>query len=204
ARRQPVARLVEGGHGALVVVDGNDRQDRAEDLLLADAIHWPDAGEDRRLEEEAVLEPRCGRPPAARDQLALALTDPYVVLDLCPARVVDERSDVGRRLQSIAQSELAGSALESLEERLDHGSLDDHPAAGRATLTRRPEGRPDDPIGRQVEVGVGKDDDPVLAAELEADPLEATSGPLGDAPPGRGITGEREDRHVRRLDDRVT
>ena len=40
-RRQAVAGLVEGQHRGAVVVDRDDRQDRAEDLLLADAVHRP-------------------------------------------------------------------------------------------------------------------------------------------------------------------
>ncbi len=49
------------------------------------------------------------------------------------------------------------------------------------------------PSRRQVEVGVGQDDDPVLAAELEADPLESSGGDLGDALAGQGVAGEADD-----------
>src|SRR5258705_9086099 len=54
ARRQAEAGLVQRQHRRAVVVDRDHGQDRPEDLLLADPIHGPDAGEDRGLEEIAL------------------------------------------------------------------------------------------------------------------------------------------------------
>ena len=87
-----------------------------------------------------------------------------------------------------------GPRLEALEQRLDDGPLDDDPRGGRAALAGRPEGRPQDPVGGEVEVGVGEDDDAVLAAELERDALEPAPGALRDALAGHGRAGERDDR----------
>src|SRR5487761_2236966 len=68
---------------------------------------------------------------------------------------------------------------------------------------RGPERGPDDPVHRQVEVRVAEDDDGVLPAELEGDPLEATTGPLRDVPARDRRARERDDRYVRRLDDGI-
>ena len=56
--------------------------------------------------------------------------------------------------------------------------MHDHAARRRAALAGGAEGRPDDPLDREVEVGVVHDDDPVLAAELEMDVLELVGGVL--------------------------
>ena len=69
-----------------VVVDRDDRQDRPEDLLLADPVHRPDAREDRRLEEVAVGQVAVRGPPAADDELALAAADVDVARRPCRPR----------------------------------------------------------------------------------------------------------------------
>ena len=109
-----------------------------------------------------------GRARAADDELALAAPDVDVARDLVDGAGVDERADVGRLVEAGAEAELPCARLEPLEQRLDDGPLDDDPGAGRAALAGRAEGRPEDPVGGEVEVGVGQDDDAVLAAELEA------------------------------------
>ena len=43
----------------------------------------------------------------------------------------------------------------------------------------------------------------VVAAQLEADPLEQVAGQRADPPPGRGRAGERDPGHVRVGDDRL-
>ena len=89
---------------------------------------------------------------------------------------VDERPDIDGRVETGAEPELAGARLEAFEQRLDDGSLDDDPRRRRAALAGRPEGRPEDPVRRQVEIRVGQDDDAVLATELERDALEPAAG----------------------------
>ena len=107
---------------------------------------------------------------------ASAATDLDVRGDLVGGAGVDERTDVDRRVEPRAEPQLARARLEPLEQWLDDGPFDDDPRAGRAALAGRPEGRPQDPVRREVEVGVGEDDDPVLATELERDALEPTAG----------------------------
>ena len=176
-RRQPVAGLVEGQHRGVVAVDRDDREHRSEDLLLADPVHRRDAGEDRRLEEVAVLEVAGRRPAAAHDELPFPAPDVDVRGDLVDRAAVDERPDIDGLVEPGAEPELAGPRLEALEQRLDDRAIDDHPRARRAALAGRPERRPQDPVRREVEVRVGQDDDPVLAAELHRQPLQPARRP---------------------------
>ena len=126
----------------------------------------------------AVGEVAAGRPAAADDELGLAAADPDVRIDLVERAGVDERADVDGWVEPGPEPELPRARLEALEERLDDRALDDDPRGGRAALAGRAEGRPQDPVGGEVEVGVGQDDDAVLATELERDALE---------PPGRAL-----------------
>ena len=68
---------------------------------------------------------------------------------------------------------------------------------GRAALARGAERRPDDPVDREVEVGVVHHDDRVLAAELEVDVLEVVGGRLrSTVDAGLARAGERDHRDV--------
>ncbi len=117
-----------------------------------------------------------GRTAAADDEVALAAPDLDVGRDLVGGARVDERADVDRGVEAGAETELARPRLEALEQRLDDRPFDDHPRRGRAALAGRAEGRPEDPVGGEVEVRVGEHDDAVLAAELERDALEPAAG----------------------------
>ncbi len=110
-----------------VVVDRDDRQDRPEDLLLADAVHRPDAGEDRRLEEVAVLEVAVGSAGPAGDQITLCATDVDVACDLVDRSAVDERPDVRPGVEAIAEAKGPSALLEALQEGLDDRALHDDP-----------------------------------------------------------------------------
>ena len=130
-----------------------------------------------------------GRAAAAGDELALAAADVDVRRDLVDRAGVDERPDVGRVVEARPEAQLASARLQPLEERLDDRAVDDHARARRAALAGRPEGGPQDPVGREVEVGVLEHDDAVLAAELQGEPLEPpaglrprSTGPVADEP----------------------
>ena len=81
--------------------------------------------------------------------------------------------------------------------------LRDHARGGGAALAGGAERRPDDPLDREVEVGVVEDDDRVLAAELEVDVLEVVSGVPHHLHPGLARAGKRDHGHVRVLDEPV-
>src|SRR5690349_9123931 len=194
ARRQPVAGLVERGHRLRVVGDRDDREDRPEDLFLADAVHRPDTGEDRRFEEMAVAEGAIGRAVAAEDELALRSTDIDVRRDLVDRRRVDQRPDVGRRIEAVAEPQPLGALLEALQQLVDDGAFDDDARCSRAALAGCPEGAPQDPVGREIEIGVREDDDAVLATELQRQPLQALAGADRDRLAGDRRPRERDDR----------
>ena len=82
-----------------------------------------------------------------------------------------------RVVEARPEAQLASARLQALQERLDDGAVDDHARARRAALSGRPEGAPQDPVGREVEVGILEHDDAVLAAELQGEPLEPPRRP---------------------------
>ena len=59
--------------------------------------------------------------------------------------------------------------------------MHDHPPGGGAALTGGAEAGEQRPLGGEVEVGVGHDDERVLAAELEARVLQVPAAQLADA-----------------------
>src|SRR3954467_15058998 len=118
ARREAVARLIEREHRRAVVVDRDDRQDRAEDLLLADPVHRSHSGEDRRLEEMAVRQSVAGRAIATENEIALAPPDVDVRRHLVGGTSVDERADVDGRIRPGAEAQTTSARLEAFEERL--------------------------------------------------------------------------------------
>ena len=83
-----------------------------------------------------------------------------------------------------------------LESSPYHLLVDDDPARSGAALTGGAERRPDDPVDGQVEVGVVEDDDRVLAAELEVDPLEVLRAVLHDGHARVARAGERDHGHI--------
>ena len=81
--------------------------------------------------------------------------------------------------------------------------VEDEPAGGGAALTGGPERAPQDSFQRQVEVGVVHHDHRVLAAHLQRQPLVHPPAGLADQGAGLGRTGERDDRHVGVLHQRL-
>ena len=78
--------------------------------------------------------------------------------------------------------------------------MDDEPAQRGAPLPGRADRGEDDRPDRHVEIGGGRHDHPVVAAELQDRPAE-TRGDLGaDDRAHAGRTGGRDDRHVPGLD----
>src|SRR5947209_3776796 len=70
-----VARLGDGDRSGRVVIDRDHGEHRSEDLLLGDAVHRLDRGEDRRAEEVAVGELAISGHVAPDDELPLAAAD---------------------------------------------------------------------------------------------------------------------------------
>ena len=106
----------------------------------------------------------------------------------------------------MADPQLPGRPRHPLEHLVVDGVDHDQPGQGRALLSRVPEGRADDDGDGLVEVGVGVDDEGVLAPHLGDDPLDVA---LAGTVDGRGLddveadvlgAGEGDERHVGVLD----
>ena len=94
-------------HRVVDVVEGDDREHRAEDLLLRDAHVVVDAGEHRRLHVPALVEPG-GATVAADDDLgALFLAERDVLLDPLLLALGDERADLGGGIARVADRQAA-------------------------------------------------------------------------------------------------
>ena len=100
---------------------------------------------------------------------------PRVGVDLLERGGVDDGADVGVVLPARAEAQRLGALDEPCGEIVVEALVDDDAARRGAALTGGTERRPEDPVDREVEVGVVHDDDRVLAAELEVHVLE----PLG-------------------------
>ena len=200
--REPVADPVRDADRLVEVLDRDQRRRRAEDLLLRDPHLRIDVGEDRRPVEEALAELALGRRLAAGEELrALVRADPRVRVDLVERLLVDHGAEVGLGIPAGADPHLLGARDEPLLQLAVDRLVDDHAARGRAALPGGAEGRPDDPLHRELEVGVVHDDDRVLAAELEVDVLEVVGGRLRDRDSRLARAGEGDDRDVRVADE---
>ncbi len=74
-----------------------------------------------------------------------------------------------------------------------HGVVDDEPAQAGAALTGRADGGEGDATDGEVEVGGGRDDRGVVAAELEDQPAEATGDDRSDGTAHPRRSGRRHD-----------
>ena len=121
---------------------------------------------------------------------------------------VDQWSDHGGRVARMSDRHQLGRTREPLGQRVED-VVDRDDAGRRGTLLARVAERAlQDRRHRVVEVGVGVDDDRVLAAHLRDDALDVplTGTHLGRAPddvePDRLRSGERDERDVGMLDER--
>src|SRR3990170_3495079 len=105
ARREPEAGLVGGHDRSVVVGHADDREDGAEDLLPAQAVHGLDAIEDGGGEEVAVLAAGAIRGGSAADhEAALRAADPRLGAYLLERGSIDERADVRGLVQPGAEA----------------------------------------------------------------------------------------------------
>jgi hypothetical protein len=91
---QPVLGVVGHGDGMLLVLEGQDRQDRAEDLLAVDRHLGRHVGEDRGADVEPPVQ--VPRPPGAAGHQPRALVDAGLDqrLDLVELRLADGGPDM--------------------------------------------------------------------------------------------------------------
>ena len=108
---EAVVGVVGDGDGLLLAVVGDDRQDRAEDLLLGDLHVVVDVGEDGRLDVPALGEVR--RTAATGDDAGTGgLAGLEVALDAGPLALGHERADLGGGVERVADDELADRGAE--------------------------------------------------------------------------------------------
>ena len=107
-------------------------------------------------------------------------TNLYVLDDGFELPFADERSDIGRRIETLTNTKRTDAVLELLHERLVHRSMHHDAAGGSTALTGRSKTAPDTSIDCQIQVGVIHHHDDVLAAHFEMDLLERRGGALGD------------------------
>ena len=74
---EPVWTVVGDAHGVVIVLEGDDHQHRAEDLLLGDGHRVVHVGEQGGLDVVALVGRWAGRPPptTTRGPLGLPLLD---------------------------------------------------------------------------------------------------------------------------------
>jgi hypothetical protein len=124
-------------------------------------------------------------------------------MDLVERIPVDHWAEIGVGVPAGADPHLLRALDQPLLELAVHRLVHDHAAGSSAALAGRAKGRPDDPLDRELQVGVVHDDDPVLAAELEVNVLQAVGSGLrhGDARLPRAR--ERDDRYVGVADEPI-
>ena len=125
-------------------------------------------------------------------------------MDLLDGGLVDHGADVGVVLPRRTDLELLGAFHQLGLQRLVDAALDDHARRCGAALTGRPEGRPDNAVDGEIEVGVVHDDDRVLPAKLQVHVLELVGRVLRDEDARLARPGERDHRHVGMTNERVT
>ena len=121
---------------------------------------------------------------------------------------VDHRADLRARLHAVADHEL----LRTVDHGLREGGCDRvvhvDPLGAHADLARIAEAVARGEGGGGIDVGIGKDDERVLSAELEDQSLQAARSGLHDVTARRAAAGERDQvdrcRHERLALDLVT
>ena len=106
----------------------------------------------------------------------------------------DERADVGRLVERVAEDEPLDARDERGEEAVVDRALGDHALHRDAGLPGVREPGAGDPLGGTVDVGVGRHDHRGGVAELEGDALARVA--RGELPADRGAPGERDHRDV--------
>lgn len=129
---ESVGAVVGDAHGVGLGVEGDDRQDRAEDLLLGDPHAVVHAGEHGRQEVQARRQ--IGRGPfggpagaAGAQDGAFLLPDLDVRADLVELAPVGERSEEGRRIARVAGLEGGGPGDEPFDHLVVDGALEQQP-----------------------------------------------------------------------------
>src|SRR3954470_3791031 len=189
AGAEPVRRVVRLLDRLVRRPECQDRQHRAEDLLLRDPVALRDVGEHRRREPVPLL-----RQPARGliDLGALLLAGRDELLDLLELLLRVDRADVRVLVERVADAQRREPALQLVDDRLVDRFLDEQARAGAAHMALVEVDAVDDALDRLVERGVVEDDVRSLAAELERQLLAGPGQLALNRLPDLGRAGERD------------
>src|SRR5215204_4999946 len=116
-RGEPELAVVGDLQGFVEVLDAQDGEEGAEDLLARDAHVGRDAVEDRRLDEETLAQARAGRRPAARYKLRAVLArHVHEGEDGLELARVNNRADLRLRAHAVAEPERFGALADAPDE----------------------------------------------------------------------------------------
>ncbi len=194
---QAVLDIVGQAHGLGLVAEGDDAGHGAEDLVLGDLHAVVHVGKHRGQHIVALAHAlgQHGRIQAATQHAGAFLLAQFdVVAHLGQVAGADHGADDGGFVQRIAHGDLPGALHEAVHELRVDALLHQDAAAGRAALAVVGEDHEHGRIQRALEVGVVKDHEGALAAQLHAELLEA--GGLHDAVAGLGRARERDGAHI--------
>src|SRR5512146_1238810 len=196
---QDINGVVGDGDYFVFILERGDRHERAENLLLADAIRGPCTHHGRH-HVASLRQFRAGwRFTAEQDLAALFARDLAVGEHAVAMGQRSQRPHLGLRIERIAESDRRRELEEAVEKFVGYAFVQQQPRARDTGLALVVKDRERAAVERRVEVGVVEYDIGPLAAELELDPLEVTRRGLNDPAPGRGRTGEGDFLHPRML-----
>ena len=188
-RAEGERRVVRPAHRISLVVEGLDRDDGAEDLLVHDPGRPRLADQHRGLVEPARQAD--GRSVSSRDNVRPVLARVGdELLDDGPLALGDERAEIDARIVAVADPQGRGPGHEALDERVVQRAVHVDPLDARADLAAVREGAPERALDGAPEIGVVEHEHRILATELERHGAEPLGGALRDPAPGRGRAGE--------------
>src|SRR5919106_1872644 len=158
-RAEPVRRVVGQRDGLVLVVERDDDQNRAEDLLAGDPHVVGDADEHRGLDEPTALASGdLRRSTTGRHCGALPLPDGDVLDDpvACPHR--DHRTDLGLGRSRVTDADAACLRHQRVDEVVMDRPLHQHPRPGDAGLPCGDESGEGGALGRGLDRRVVEDD----------------------------------------------
>ena len=191
---QAVVTVVGQPHRVVLVLEGNDDEDRPEDLALHDLAVLPGTGHQRGRVEGARVAGNGATGDHPCTGIARTRDEP---VDPIAMGVRDERSDVGLRVVRVADDDLAHDRGQGVDDVRLTRAVDVHAGGGRAVLAgvvRRTEGHGTCHV---IDVGVREHDGRCLAAQLQVHALRRLRGGRHHRPPGPGGPGHGHHAHVR-------
>src|SRR5262249_10583868 len=203
-RAQPVDRVVGHLDGFGDVLVGNDRQHRAEDLLLRQAAVISHVGEDRRLDEGRAFEAGHTRgPPARRHRRALGFAYLDIALPRLTLLLGDQRPQIGLEIKRVTHAYAARTCDQPLDKLVVQRRGNETARAGFAALAAVEEHAEQYAVGCQPEIGVGQYQARRFATQLQRHTLDSLAGSLHHPPANLGRAGQSDLIHARMACDRL-